>query len=69
MASPNPKKWLEDSAEKFNIDDNFDFSKSDWAKSILGTVYMEIEGIESSMKKSLEELYGIEELETYLPKF
>ena len=30
---------------------------------------MEIEGIESSMKKSLEELYGIEELETYLPKF
>ena len=69
MASPDPKKWLEDSAEKFNIDDNFDFSKSDWAKSILGTVYMEIEGIESSMKKSLEELYGIEELETYLPKF
>ena len=55
------------------IDDNFDFSKSDWAKSILGTVYMEIEGIESSMKKSLEELYGIEELETYFleikPKF
>ena len=36
MASPYPKKWLEDSAEKFNIDDNFDFSKSDWAKSILG---------------------------------
>ena len=69
MASPDPKKWLEDSAEKFNRDDNFDFSKSDWAKSILGTVYMEIEGIESSMKKSLEELYGIEELETYLPKF
>ena len=35
MASPDPKKWLEDSAEKFNIDDNFDFSKSDWAKSII----------------------------------
>ena len=25
MASPDPKKWLEDSAEEFNIDDNFDF--------------------------------------------
>lgn len=69
MASPNPKEWLDYSAEQFNIDDNFDFSKSIWANSILDTVYMEIEGIESSMKKSLEELYGIEELDTYLPKF
>nr|WP_317333753.1 helicase-exonuclease AddAB subunit AddA [uncultured Romboutsia sp.] len=69
MASPNPKEWLEYSAEQFNIDDDFDFSKSIWASSILDTVYMEIEGIESSMRKSLEELYGIEELETYLPKF
>ena len=30
---------------------------------------MEVEGIESSMRKSLEELYGIEELDTYLLKF
>ena len=28
MASPDPREWLEKSAEKFNIDDNFDFSKS-----------------------------------------
>ena len=66
MASPDPKEWLEYSAEQFNIDDNFDFSKSIWANSILDTVYMEVEGIESSMRKSLEELAGIEELETYL---
>ena len=69
MASPNPKEWLEYSAEQFNIDDDFDFSKSIWANAILDTVYMEIEGIESSMRKSLEELRGIEELETYLLKF
>ena len=69
MASPDPKEWLEFSAEQFNIDDNFDFSKSIWANSILDTVYMEVEGIESSMRKSLEELKGIEELETYLFKF
>ncbi len=69
MASPNPKEWLEYSAEQFNIDDDFDFSKSIWANAILDTVYMEIEGIESSMIKSLEELRGIEELETYLLKF
>ena len=69
MASPDPKEWLKKSAEQFNIDDNFDFSKSEWAKLILDDVYMEMQGIESSMRKSLEELYGIEELETYLPKF
>ena len=69
MASPNPKEWLEYSAEQFNIDDDFDFSKSIWANAILDTVYMEIEGIESSMRKSLEELRGIEELDTYLLKF
>ena len=69
MASPDPKEWLEYSAEQFNINDDFDFSKSIWANSILDTVYMEVEGIESSMRKSLEELTGIEELETYLIKF
>ena len=69
MASPDPREWLEYSAEQFNIDDDFDFSKSIWASSILDTVYMEVEGIESSMRKSLEELVGIEELETYLLKF
>ena len=69
MASPDPKEWLEYSAEQFNIDEDFDFSKSIWANSILDTVYMEVEGIESSMRKSLEELKGIEELETYLFKF
>ena len=69
MASPDPKEWLEYSAEQFNVNDNFDFSKSIWANSILDTVYMEVEGIESSMRKSLEELYGIEELDTYLLKF
>ena len=69
MASPDPKEWLEYSAEQFNVNDDFDFSKSIWANSILDTVYMEVEGIESSMRKSLEELYGIEELDTYLLKF
>ncbi len=69
MASPDPKEWLEYSAEQFNIDNNFEFSKSIWANAILDNVYMEVEGIESNMKKSLEELIGIEELETYLVKF
>ncbi|MDB8791179.1 helicase-exonuclease AddAB subunit AddA [Romboutsia sp. 1001216sp1] len=69
MASPDPKEWLEFSAEQFNIDGEFDFSTSIWAKAILDTVKIEISGMETSMKKALEELEGIVELETYTEKF
>ncbi|WP_042275881.1 helicase-exonuclease AddAB subunit AddA [[Clostridium] dakarense] len=69
MASPNPRQWLEFSAEQFNIDENFEFSNSIWAKAILDTVKIEVSGMEISMAKALEELDGIEELETYLDKF
>lgn len=68
MASPYPKKWLSESAELFNIDDDFNFSNSIWAKSILDTVRIEIKGIESSMKRAIEYVDGIEELETYKEK-
>ncbi|MBO3443141.1 helicase-exonuclease AddAB subunit AddA [Clostridium sp. CCUG 7971] len=69
MASPNPKEWLEFSAEQFNIDESFEFSNSIWAKAILDTVKIEVSGMEISMAKALEELQDIEELETYLDKF
>ncbi|MEG1311219.1 MAG: helicase-exonuclease AddAB subunit AddA [Romboutsia sp.] len=69
MASPNPKEWLEVSAERFNIDDSFKFSESIWAKAILDTVRIEVNGMEITMIKALKNLEGIEELETYLEKF
>ena len=68
MASPYPNDWLIKSAEDFNIDDDFRFENSAWAKSILDTVRIEISGIEVSMKKALEEVEGIEELETFTEK-
>ncbi|MGL6107695.1 helicase-exonuclease AddAB subunit AddA [Romboutsia sp.] len=69
MASPNPKEWLEFSAEQFNIDDDFDFSNSIWAKAILDTIKIEVSGMEVNMRKALEEIEEIEELETYIAKF
>ncbi|MFR3498606.1 MAG: helicase-exonuclease AddAB subunit AddA [Paraclostridium bifermentans] len=68
MASPYPKKWLEDSAELFNINDDFDFSNSIWSESILSNVKIEIDGIASSMKGAIEYVDGIDELETYKEK-
>ncbi len=69
MSSPDPIKWLNDSANQFRINNDFDFSNSIWAKAILDSIKIEISGMESSMKKSLSSLEGIEELETYYDKF
>ncbi len=68
MASPEPKKWLIDSAERFNIDENFDFSQSIWARAILYTVKIEINGLCLNMERALKEVESIEELETFAEK-
>ena len=68
-SSPDPKKWLKDSAEMFNIDEAFKFSDSVWAKAILNNIYIELVGLELEMRKALQELINEEELETYTEKF
>lgn len=65
MSSPYPKVWLKESAEDFNITDDFDFATSKWAKAILETVKIQMEGIEKSLCKAIEDVYGIDELVTF----
>ena len=68
MASPYPKVWLKESAEDFNITDDFDFARSKWAKAILETVKIQMEGIEKSLCKAIEDVDGIDELVTFTDK-
>ena len=68
MASPYPKVWLKESAEDFNITDDFDFATSKWAKAILETVKIQMEGIEKSLCKAIEDVDGIDELVTFTDK-
>lgn len=68
MASPYPKVWLKESAEDFNITDDFDFATSKWAKAILETVKIQMEGIEKSLCKAIEDVYVIDELVTFTDK-
>ena len=68
MSSPYPMKWLEDSVQDFNIDDDFDFSTSKWAKIILDTIKIQVNGIVNNFDKALEMVEGIEELETFADK-
>lgn len=68
MASPYPKVWLKESAEDFNITDDFDFATSKWAKAILETVKIQMEGVEKSLCKAIEDVDGIDELVTFTDK-
>lgn len=68
MSSPYPMKWLEDSVNDFHIDNDFDFSTSKWAKIILDTIKIQINGIINNLDKALEMIEGIEELETFADK-
>ncbi len=68
MSSPNPIKWLDDSIELFNIDDNFDFSTSSWSKIILDIIKIQLSGIVENMQNALELVDEIEELETFTEK-
>ena len=68
MASPYPKSWLEESAEDFNVDENFDFANSKWAQAILETVKIQLEGIEKSIKKAIEDVEDIDEITTFTDK-
>ena len=68
MSSPYPMKWLNDSVNDFNIDDDFDFSSSKWAHIILDTIKIQVNGIVNNLDKALEMVEGIEELETFTDK-
>ena len=68
MASPYPKVWLKESAEDFNIADDFDFATSKWAKAILETVKIQMEGVEKSLCKAIDDVDGIDELVTFTDK-
>ncbi|MDR1773931.1 MAG: UvrD-helicase domain-containing protein, partial [Clostridioides sp.] len=56
---PEPKKWLEDSVEVFNVNDNFDFSTSNLAKILLEMINVKLEYLLPKMKKVSESLDGV----------
>ncbi len=35
MSFPNPEKWLNESADAFLVDDDFDFTSSKWGRIVI----------------------------------
>ena len=53
MSFPNPEKWLNESADAFLVDDDFDFTSSKWGRIVINSVKTEIEDIVGNMEKTL----------------
>lgn len=69
QSTPWPDSWLKSSGENFNVDDDFDFGSSKWAKVLMNNISLELSGVSRSMERAAELLSGAAGLEPYLNHF
>ncbi|WP_461205952.1 helicase-exonuclease AddAB subunit AddA [Clostridium sp. DL1XJH146] len=69
IASPDPEEKLISMAEQFNVDENYDFGETDWAKVILQDAYFELCNMENNYIKSVNLLNTCEDLQGYYEQY
>lgn len=69
QSAPWPKRWLIDAAEKFNINEDFNFASTIWAKVLLRDIKIELEGFRSMMESAVDQIDQTFELEHYISTF
>ncbi|KOC52116.1 helicase-exonuclease AddAB subunit AddA [Clostridium botulinum] len=69
MSSPNPKKQLESMAEDFNVNKDYNFAKSKWAKVLMEDIYIELSGLKNMMEEAIKLINDTAGLEVYLEDF
>ncbi len=65
MSTPWPKEWIEDVVHMFNVDDDFDFSSSIWAKVLTDNIKIELSGYISMYENAIEMIEGLGDFEKY----
>lgn len=65
MSSPWPIEWLDNCAEKLNIDDKYDFGSTIYAKELTKSIKIEVSGLENSLEDALSSLKDCEELSIF----
>jgi ATP-dependent helicase/nuclease subunit A len=68
-STPWPNIWLEEMAERFNVDDDFNFGDSRWADILLRYLKIEGQACKSKMEKAVEIVENAEGIEYYLEPF
>lgn len=66
MSMPWPQKWLNEVSEEFNINENFKFEETNWAKVIMQSIKIEITGIDDALKNAIDIVKNEDTLEKYL---
>lgn len=69
MSSPSPEEWLNQSAEDFNVGDDFNFEESKWADVLCKSIKIELSGIKKSLEKAISIIEKDESLSNYLVSF
>ena len=69
MSAPYPKELLNDMAEDFNVDKDYKFSNSKWAKILMEDIQIELQGIYDAMSYALSLIQETEGLEVYEENF
>lgn len=66
MSGPWPERWLKDSAESFNVEENFEFGSTIWGKTLKKNIKIELEGTKDIILNAMELAEGASGIEPYL---
>ena len=69
MSGPWPEKWLNDSAESFKVNSLEELNETKWAKILVKSIKIEVEGYIRMMEKAIEIVNQTDGLEPYLDNF
>ncbi|MDP4089809.1 MAG: helicase-exonuclease AddAB subunit AddA, partial [Bacillota bacterium] len=65
MSGPWPKRWLEEKAEEFNIEGEFDIGATNWGRILLEDIQIELFSARDKLKRALEICSEAQGLEGY----
>jgi ATP-dependent helicase/nuclease subunit A len=69
QSHPWPEKWLDDSAEAFNLAKDTDFSITKWAEILVKSVNIELTGLLGKLDKAVKMMEGSRGFEPYIQIF
>ncbi len=66
---PWPNQWLYERVEDFNLEDSEDFGNTIWAKTIIESMKLELQGLLNTIRRGKGIIQSDEALSSYLPNF
>ncbi|GAA0739724.1 helicase-exonuclease AddAB subunit AddA [Clostridium oceanicum] len=68
-SSPTPNEWLLNSSETFNVEEDFQFDKSIFAKMVMDSLKIQLEGFKNILKTAIENILSASGIDYYYEPF